>query len=191
MDTDGRSFTLPLMKWGLFAIFFCIAPAPVIVFESFMTGPVIFVAASLISLINDAWVSPGTAPVELLAFFAIHLLLYILLYYWAAAAVAKGLGFVADGRIRGGLFVVLVLGAGMTAFLPLYGGAGIHGGSWGPMAFFFARLNESHFGPGAALTIYPPFAFFLAVLLVCVRCRRRRSTVDGTEDRRRSGPPAD
>jgi hypothetical protein len=173
MGGDRLYFTTATMKWGLFAVFFLVAPAPVIVFNSFMTGPVIFVAASLISLIAEAF-TPGAAPnVEIIGYFAIHLLLFVLLYYLAALGTAKGLALIANRRVRHCAFAALVLGGALVAFCPVYGGAGIHSGAWGPITFFFAKLNESHFGPNAALYIYGPFLLSLAA--VCAYLWHRRA----------------
>ena len=69
----------------------------------------------------------------------------------------------------------LALGAAMVAVLPVYGGAGAHGGAWGPIIFFFAKLNDSHFGPNAALTIYGPLLPCLGVGAVFWMVRRRRA----------------
>ncbi len=174
MGGDRLAFTTPIMKWGLFAVLFLVAPAPVIVFKSFMTGPVVFVAASLVSLIADALVRPGTVSVEIIGYFAVHLLLFVSLYYLAAAVVAKGLSLIANRRARGACFSALALGAAMVATLPLYGGAGLHGGAWGSIIFFFAKLNESHFGPNAALVVYGPFLLCLGAGLVVWKVRRPR-----------------
>jgi hypothetical protein len=178
MGGDRLTFTTAIMKWGLFTVLFLVAPAPVIVFDSFMTGPVIFVAASLISLINESLVPAGTARVEIIGFFAIHLLLYVLLDTLAAWGIAKGLALIANGWARGWAFAAIAVGVAAVGFLPVYGGAGIHGGAWGPITFFFAILDESHFGPNAALTIYGPFALLLAAVFAYLWQRRTGRGVD-------------
>ena len=176
MGGDRPAFTTPVMKWGLFAVLFLVAPAPVIVFKTYMTGPVVFVAASLVSLIAEALRPSGTAHAQIVGYFAIHLLLYAGFYYLAAVVIAKGLSFVANRRVRAFAFAALALGAALMAVLPVYGGAGTHGGAWGPINFFFAKLNDSHFGPNAALTIYGPLLLCLGAgaLVRMVRWRRAR-----------------
>ena len=173
MGGDRLDFTTPVMKWGLFAVAFLVAPAPVIVFETFMTGPVVFVAASLVSLIAEAFGPSGTAPIQIVGYFAIHLLLFAGLYYLAAAVMAKGLSLIANRRARALAFAALVPGAAMVAMLPVYGGAGAHGGAWGPLSFFFDKLNDSHFGPHAALTIYGPLLLGLGAVALVRMVRRR------------------
>lgn len=173
MGGNRLAFTTPVMKWGLFAVLFLVAPAPVIVFKTFMTGPVVFVAASLVSLIAEAFRPSSTAHIQIIGYFAIHLLGFVLLYYLAAVVMAKGLSLIANRRVRRWAFAALALGAAMVAVLPVYGGAGAHGGAWGPIIFFFAKLNDSHFGPNAALTIYGPLLPCLGVGAVFWMVRRR------------------
>lgn len=175
MGGERLALTTAIMKWGLFVAFFLVAPAPVIVFESFMTGPVIFVAASLVSLIAEVRVPTGAASVEFIGYFAIHLLLFALLYYLAAVVIAKGLTLINERRARGWAFAVVLLGVAAMGAFSLYGGAGIHGGAWGPITFFFAKLNDSHFGPHAALNIYGPFVLSLAAVFSYLWHRRAGS----------------
>ena len=163
------------MKWGLFALLFLLAPAPVIVFRDFMTGPVVFVAASLVSLIYEALVPGGASGVEIIGYFAVHLAIYLFLYGVGASAIAKALTRIADRRARGGMFAAVSLAAAALPVLPIYGGAGLHGGAFGPIAFFFAKLNESHFGPNAALTVYAPAVLCLAAGGAIGLIRRHRA----------------
>ena len=172
--------TTPVMKWGMFALLFLVAPAPVIVFKTFMTGPVIFVAASLVSLIAEAFVPAYAVSVEIVGFFALHLVLYAGLSYLAAMVAAKGLSLIANRRARAVAFWALSLGISSVAFFPVYGGAGAHGGAWGPITFFFSKLNDSHFGPHAALNIYGPFLASLgagALIRLAWRARARGKAV--------------
>lgn len=169
--TQGLSYRT--MKWALFALLFAIAPAPVIVFGSFMTGPVIFVAATVISLIRDALLPTGAAGVEIVGYFLVHLAIYLFLYGLAAAAAAKGLSLIGPRLIRGGAFAALAAAIGVLGALPLYGGAGIHRGAWGSIAFFFRVLEGSHFGPHAAAAIYGPALFALVVLSGLLWARRQ------------------
>lgn len=163
-----RGLTFRAMKWGLFAAFFAVAPAPVVVFESFMTGPVVFVAATAVSLIRDSLVSSGAAGVEIVGYFLVHLTIYLFLYGVAASALAKGMSLIGNTKARAAAFAALAAGIGCLGVLPLYGGAGIHGGVWGSLAFFFDTLNRSHFGPNSVLTIYGPAALALGCVLgVC------------------------
>ncbi len=175
MGGDRLAFTTPVMKWGLFAVLFLVAPAPVIVFKTFMTGPIVFVAASLVSLIAEAFRPSSTAHIQIIGYFAIHLLGFVLLYYLAAVVMAKGLSLIANRRVRRWAFAALSLGIGSVAFFPVYGGAGAHGGAWGPIFFFFAKLNDINFGPNAALTIYGPLMPCLGVGAVFWMVRRRRA----------------
>jgi len=171
---EQAELTYRRMKWGLFAALFGIAPAPVIVFDSFMTGPVIFVAATVMSLIRDALRPTGAAGVEIVGYFLVHLSIYLFLYGLAAAAAAKGLSLIGNRVIRGLGLAALVAAVGVLGVLPLYGGAGIFRGAWGSIAFFFRVLNHGHFGPDAALTIYGPAVLLLGVLLG-IRWARRQS----------------
>jgi hypothetical protein len=163
------------MKWVLFAAFFAMAPAPVIVFESFMTGPVIFVAANVISLIRDALGPAGAAGVEIVGFFLVHLAIYLFLYGLAASAAAKGLSLIGNAAMRGAACAALVALIGLVGILPLYGGAGIHRGAWGSIVFFFRVLDRSHFGPDAAVTIYGPAVLAFGALSGIVWWARRQS----------------
>lgn len=179
MDAPGGAPSYGAMKWGLMAVLFCIAPAPVIVFQSFQTGPVIFVAATLVALAADAMRPTGAAGAEIIGFFAVHLAIYLFLYGVAASAVAKALTFIADPWARGVAFAGLAMAAGGVAFLPLYGGAGLYGGAFGPITFFFRVLNRSHFGPDAVLAIYGPAALILGVVVAVWWIGRARARGGG------------
>jgi hypothetical protein len=164
--TAGLSYGT--MKWGLFAALVAVAPAPVVVFDSFMTGPVIFVAANVVSLTWDALGAESAAGVEIVGYFVVHLVIYVFLYGLAASAAAKGLSLIDNRRARAGGFVALVASIAMVGVLPLYGGAGIHRGAWGSIAFFFGVLDRSHFGPTAVVTIYGPAVLVLGAVLGAV-----------------------
>lgn len=174
-----RILNYTAMKWGLLAVLFLFAPAPVVVFETFLTGPVVFVAATVVSLSVDALGPNGAGGAMIIGFFAVHLTIYVFLYAFVASAFARSLAAVANPRLRGAVFAGLVLVAGGVGFLPLYGGAGLHGGEWGSLAFFLAVLNESHYGPNAVLTIYGPAVFVLGAGAVFYWAKK---------DRARGGP---
>ena len=176
MTDQHFDLTTRLMKWGLFAVLFATAPAPVIVFKTFMTGPVIFVAASIVTMIAEQW-APNTAMSPMLiGYFALHLMLFTGLYFLAAIGLARLISLIParPARIIG--FLGLIIAALAPAFLPLYGGAGIHGGDWGTLAWFFEILDRSHFGPWAAVKIYGGLGAVLgaACLYVLLRHGNRR-----------------
>lgn len=178
MSRKDGGLSYRTMKWGLFAALFAMAPAPVIVFQSFMTGPVIFVAATVVSLIGDALRPAGAAGVEIVGYFLVHLAIYLFLYGIAASAVAKGLSLIGAAGIRSAGFAVLVAGILGLGVFPLYGGAGIHGRVWGSIAFFFRVLDRSHFGPHAAVAIYGPAALAFGALLGVSWARRQSARGD-------------
>ncbi len=167
-DPDDR-----FMKWALFAVLFAAAPAPVIVFESFMTGPVIFLAASIATMTAELWVPGNTMTPTLIAYFTLHLMLFAGLYLLAAMAAAKAISLIPARPARLACFAAAALGALALAFLPVYGGAGIHGGNWGTLARFFEILEGSHFGPQAAAKIYGGFFALLGAGVLYRGLRRR------------------
>ncbi len=154
MATQGTGPTYTAMKWSLFAVLFCVAPAPVIVFERFMTGPVIFVAATAVALIADSLRPAGAGGVEITGYVLVHLAIYLFLYGVLASAAAWALTAIGNRAVRWIAFAVLAAGCAMVGLAPLYGGAGLHGGAFGTITFFFEVLDRSHFGPHAAVLIY-------------------------------------
>ncbi len=154
MATQGTGPTYTAMKWSLFAVLFCVAPAPVIVFERFMTGPVIFVAATAVALIADSLRPAGAGGVETAGYVLVHLAIYLFLYGVLASAAAWALTAIGNRAVRWIAFAVLAAGCAMVGLAPLYGGAGLHGGAFGTITFFFEVLDRSHFGPHAAVLIY-------------------------------------
>ena len=167
MTDQQFDLTTRAMKWGLFTALFATAPAPVIVFKTFMTGPVIFVAASITMMIAEQWAPATTMTPMLIGYFALHLMLFAGLYFLAAMALARLISLIPDGSARIIGFSGLIIAALVPAFLPLYGGAGIHGGNWGNLAWFFEILGPSHFGPWAAAIIYGAFLALICAALVC------------------------
>ncbi len=167
-DPDYR-----FMKWGLFTVLFLTAPAPVIVFQSFMTGPLIFLAASVLTMTAEQWVPGNTMTWALIGYFTLHLMLFAGIYLLAAMAAARLISLIPGSRARAATIAAAAMGALLVALLPAYGGAGIHGGRWGPLTRFFETLNGSHFGPLAAIKIYGPFAVFLGAGYLYRKLRRR------------------
>jgi ABC-type multidrug transport system permease subunit len=115
----------------------------------------------------------------LIGYFILHLILSAGLYYLGAMAAASLIGLIANRRARAAGFLALVMAASAPAFLPNYGGAGIHGGNWGTLAWFFEILDGSHFGPWAAAKIYGGFLVLLAAacvyMLLRLRSRRKKA----------------
>ncbi len=179
MTGQGFDLTTRFMKWGLFGVLFAVAPAPVIVFETFMTGPVIFLAASIVTMVADQWVPGNTMTPTLIGYFILHLILFAGLYYLGAVAAAKLIGLIANRRARAAIFAALIMVALAPVFLPVYGGAGIHGGNWGTLAWFFEILDGSHFGPRATAKIYGGFLALLGAacvgMLLRLRSRRKKA----------------
>ena len=173
MTDQHFDLTTRFMKWALFAVLFLTAPAPVIVFDSFMTGPVIFLAASIAPMTAEQWVPGNTMTPTLIAYFALHLMLFAGLYLLAAMGAAKVISLIPARPARVACFAAAALGALALALLPVYGGAGIHGGNWGSLARFFETLEASHFGPQAAAKIYGGFFALLGAGVLYRELRRR------------------
>ena len=163
------------MKWGLFAALFAVAPAPVIVFQTFMTEPVIFLAASIVTMTAEQWASGTTMTPMLIAYFALHLILFAGLYFLGAMAAARLICLIPNRPARTAAFAAAVMAALALALLPVYGGAGIHGGNWGTLAWFFGTLDSSHFGPRAVVIIYGGYFALLGAACLYRKLRGRRA----------------
>jgi len=165
-----------VMKWTLFAVLVLVAPAPVVAFQSFLTGPVIFVLAQLLYMTVDIRPEGGVWHGQIIGYFAVHLVMYGALYYALAAGMARLVALAARPWVRAAALTALCFTALALAALPLYGGAGIYGGSRGSLFRFFAVLETTHFGPNAALKIYGPALAVLGALALWRLCRPRPGT---------------
>lgn len=142
-------------KWVLLALLVLTAPAPVVAFESFVTGPLLFVLAQLLYMLADS-AAPGSVwHPHIIGFFVVHLAMYGFGYFIIAWAIAR-LAHWTGPRARRVLLSLFVLAVGALAFAPVYGGGGIFGGMRGSLFYFFTVLETTHFGPAAALKLYGP-----------------------------------
>lgn len=152
------------MTWPLFVLFALVAPAPVIAFESFVTGPVVFVLAQFLYMLVDARLGADIWHPHVIMFFAVHLVMYGLGYFIIAWCAARLLSLIRGDDARRAVAATLVAAVGALALLPVYGGGGIFGGAHGSLFAFFSVLEETHFGPDAALKVYGPALTVLGLL---------------------------
>jgi hypothetical protein len=152
------------MKWALFALLVLVAPAPVVAFDSFVTGPVVFVLAQLLYMLVDARSDADIWNPQIIMFFAVHLATYGFGYFIVAWGATQLLALIGCSGARFVALAVFALGVAALAALPIYGGGGIFGGNWGSLSAFFMVLERTHFGPDAALKIYGPALTILGLL---------------------------
>jgi hypothetical protein len=162
------------MKWALFALLVLVAPAPVVAFDSFVTGPVVFVLAQLLYMLADARSGTDIWNPQIIMFFAVHLAIYGFGYFIVAWGAAQVLALIGRSGARHAALAVCALGAAALTALPIYGGGGIFGGTWGSLPAFFMVLERTHFGPDAELKIYGP-AFTILGLLALWRVHAGRT----------------
>lgn len=173
---EGRSrLPYPVMKWALFAALFLVAPAPVIVQHSFMTGPVVFLGATVITMIADSFTPDSVMNRTIIGYFVVHLTLYSILYFVISMLCSMFLISFKRFAARGAALSTIVIGIVSLAVFPLYGGAGIYRGRWMNLAAFFEATNNGVLGPRAALSIYGPVFACVAGYVIYRTIRRKRS----------------
>jgi hypothetical protein len=163
------------MKWTLFTVLFLFAPALLFMVMAVRFMPAIFFAAGIFAMIPKVAVPAHTSEtLVFLAFFGVHLLVYVGLYWLLSMVLAKILFLIRSPIARNALFVLLCLGVASLGLLPIYGSGGHGPMNWETLADVFKEVNDGY-GRFSVATVYG--AYFLGLAAVLIHRKRRRDRV--------------
>lgn len=138
-------------RTALFVALLLFAPAFLFLIQAFLFVPPVFLLAGVVFMLKKTLLAGfGTENLTFLAFTAVHLLVFVGLYWLLAWLLGKLSLLLPHGGSRIVLLFLLLVGLGGVTQLPFYGGAGHGPADMGPLQHLFAGSGGSY-GPGGSM----------------------------------------